>query len=95
MFLGAYHFDGSPDALLDSYRQLLQSYPLDSIDLQVCVRRDTGITIYDACPSKEVHREFSRSPEFLGALAAVGFPVPRVEPIGDVQAARLRESIEP
>jgi len=90
MFLGAYHFDGDPTQLLDAYRQLMQGFPPENIDLHFCVERSDGITVYDACPSQEVFAAFSTGPDFAGAVKAAGLPVPRVEQLGEVRSARLR-----
>lgn len=95
MFLGAYHFTGQPDALLPAYDRLMASMPPDAIALNVCVVSDAGITVYDACPARAVFEEFSSSGDFLGAVAHAGLPNPRVELLGDVHAARLRESVRP
>jgi hypothetical protein len=40
-----------------------------------------------------VFEGFSGSDDFLGAIAAAGLPAPRVELLGDVHAARLREAM--
>ena len=42
MFLGAYHFDGEPPALLAGYDRLVAQFPPGAIDLNVCVARDHG-----------------------------------------------------
>ena len=57
MFLGAYHFDGSFEELLPAYERLAASYPPDSLDLHVCIERDGGLTVFDACPSSAVFAE--------------------------------------
>jgi len=93
MFLGAYHFDGDPAALVPAYERLMASFPIESIDLHVCVIRDAGITVYDACPSPAVFRSFSHGAEFTTVVAAAGLPVPRVEPLGAVHRAHLREPV--
>ena len=93
MFLGAYHFDGSVEELLPAYERLAASYPPDSLDLHVCVVRDGGLTVFDACPSSAVFAEFSASPEFGAAVRAAGLPSPRVEALGDVHTARLRQTV--
>jgi hypothetical protein len=95
MFLSAYHFDGPTDELLPAYGRLQVSFPPDSVELQICIAREGGITIYDACPSRTVFEDFHRSPEFLSTVADVGLPVPRVEPLGDVENAYLREAVRP
>ena len=90
MFLGAYYFDGDPARLLDAYRQLMQGFPPENIDLHVCVERSDGIVVYDACPSREVFAAFSTGPDFARAVKAAGLPVPRVEQLGEVRSARVR-----
>ena len=94
MFLGAYHFDGDPGPLLDSYRRLMRGFPPATSDLHVCVERSGGITVYDACPSRAVFAAFSNSPDFAGVLQAAGLPAPRVEQLGEVRSARLRAGFE-
>lgn len=89
MFLGAYHFEGDPAELLGGYDRLLAQLPPGVIELNVCVARDAGITVFDACPSRDVFTGFSQSPEFLVAVSEAGLPVPRVEPLGDVHAATV------
>ena len=95
MFLGAFHFDGEPQALLSGYERLMQTYPPDSLDLHVCVRRDRGITVYDACPSQADFEAFTTGSEFRAAVAAAGLPAPRIEGLGDVQVAHLRHEVRP
>ena len=94
MFLGAYHFDGDPADLLPGYRRLMAGFPPDSSDLHVCVERVDGITVFDACPSSDVFAGVSTGVEFRLAIKDAGLPVPRVEPVGEVQIARLRSGIE-
>jgi len=93
MFLGAYEFDGDTDEMLAAYARLMAGFPPGASDLHVCVVRDGGITIFDACPSREVFAEFSGSPGFAGAVAAAGLPAPQVEPLGDVHAAHLTKDV--
>jgi hypothetical protein len=95
MFFGAYHFDGSPAELIPAYERLMASFPPESLDLHVCVVRDGGLTVFDACPSAAVFAGFSSGPEFAGAICAAGLPAPRVEPIGDVHATRVRAGVAP
>jgi len=94
MFLGAYHFDGDPVPLLAAYRRLMRGFPPATSDLHVCVERADGITVYDACPSRSVFAAFSASPDFAGAVAAAGLPAARVELLGEVRTARLRQGFE-
>jgi hypothetical protein len=92
MFLGAYHFDGDPAELLAAYERLAADFPPDKLDLHLCVVRDRGLTVYDACPTPEIFAEFSTGPQFRGALEHAGLPGPRIEPLGKVHSAHLRHS---
>ena len=87
MFLGRYDFDGSPTDLLAAYDRLMAAFPPEMIQLHMCVVRDDGITVFDACPSRADFAGFSASPEFAGALQAAGLPRPRVEQLGDIHRA--------
>jgi hypothetical protein len=95
VFLGAYHFTGDPTELVAAHDRLAAQFPPGTFDLHVCVALDDGIVVFDACPSRDVFADFSRSPEFLAAVAAAGLPVPRVEPLGDVHSAELRAPVTP
>jgi hypothetical protein len=90
LYLGAVHFDGDPEQLLPAYHRLFERFPLDGLDLHVCVRRDGGLTVFDACPTRAIYESFTTSETFLGAVAAAGLPAPRVEALGDVEVAHLR-----
>jgi hypothetical protein len=91
MFLSGYHFDGPSATLIPAYQQLEAAYPPESLELHVCVIREGGLTIYDACPSRAVFEQFHRSADFQAALAGAGLPAPRVEPLGEVHTVRVRE----
>jgi hypothetical protein len=95
MFLGAYHFNGSAGELLPAYERLMASFPPDALDLHVCVVRDGGLTVFDACPTAAVFAGFSASGEFAAAVRAAGLPAPRVEPLGDIHATRRRAGVAP
>ena len=41
----------------------------------------------------QTFEEFQRSPMFRGALADAGLPTPRIEPLGEVHEAYLREPV--
>ena len=90
MFLGVYHFDGDPAALLAGYDRLLAQFPPNAFDLHACVVRSEGISVYDACPDRPTFEQFSGSPEFHATIRSVGLPSPRVEQLGEVHAARTR-----
>ena len=94
MYLGSYDFDGDPAELVPAYDRLMAGFPPDMMMLHVCVVRDDGITVFDACPSPEVFREFSTGPEFAGAIAQAGLPTPRITERGQVHNAKLRELVD-
>jgi hypothetical protein len=80
MYLGIYEIEGEPNGLLAAYDRLIAMMPEGQVVFHACAVRDTGITIYDACPTKEVFEQFSTSPEFRGAAEAAGLPWPsRIE----------------
>jgi len=93
MFLGAYHFDGDPAALLPAYERLLAGLPPDASDLHVGVVRDGGISIYDTCPDRPTFEHFSGSAQFAAAVAAAGLPQPRVDAVGEVHTVRVTEAV--
>ena len=95
MYLGAVHFDGDPGELLPAYRQMLEKFGLEALDVHLCITRDGGLTVFDACPTREIYEEFTRSETFLGAIAAAGLPEPRVSGLGDVQVAHVRRTVRP
>ena len=92
MYLTAYHFDGPVDHLLTAYERMLAS--MDTVTFQVCVRTVHGISVYDGCPTAEIAQAFRTSPEFKAALAALGLPEPRIEPLGDVHRTVVSETVE-
>ena len=93
MFLAAYHFDGDPAALVGAYDVMRRSFPPGSLELHACVVTAAGITVYDACPTREVFEGFSIGPEFRGAFTAAGLPAPRIEPLGEVHDAVAGTSV--
>jgi hypothetical protein len=94
-YLGVVHFDGDPGELLPAYHRLLDRFGIDTLDVHLCVTRDGGLTVFDACPTKAIHEEFTKSDTLLDVIAAAGLPVPRFEGLGDVQVAHLRHEIRP
>jgi hypothetical protein len=95
MYLGAAHFDGDPGELLPAYHRLLERFGIDNLDVHLCVVRDGGLTVFDACPDKAVYDGFTTSDMFREAVAAAGLPWPRIEGLGDVQVAHLRQEVRP
>ncbi len=90
MFISACHFDEDPPALAAARDRLNQRFPPESLRLHVCVLVEDGVTVCDACASREAFDVFSQSAEFRQALAGAGLPQPRLEPLGQVHDARLR-----
>ena len=95
LYLGAMHFDGDPGELLPGYHRMLEGLGINSLDVHLCIVRDDGLTVFDACPTKAVYEEFTTSTMFRGAVAAAGLPAPRIEGLGDVQVAHLRQEVRP
>jgi hypothetical protein len=93
MYLGAAHFDGDPGELLPAYHRMLERFGPESLALHVCVTRDGGLTVFDACPTREIYEEFTASDTFRDAIAAAGLPAPRTEALGDVHIALLRQEV--
>ena len=87
MFLGKYDYEGDPVELLAAYDRVMAGMPADSLIFHICIQRDGGITVYDACPSAEVFASFSSSPEVLGAMTAAGLPTPVVTQLGESHRA--------
>jgi hypothetical protein len=93
MYLGAAYFDGDPGELLPAYHRMLDKFGLEGLDVHLCITRDGGLTVFDACPTREIYEEFIRSETFLGAIAEAGLPEPRVSGLGDVQVAHVRQTV--
>jgi hypothetical protein len=93
LYLGAVHFDGDPGELLPAYHRLLERFGIDTLDVHLCIVREDGLTVFDACPSKAVHQEFTTSDMFRDAVAAAGLHAPRIEGLGDIQVAHLSKEI--
>jgi hypothetical protein len=93
MYLARYRFDGNPDALEAAHRQLLAGFPTDLLDLHIAVRRADGLDVYDSCPGEADFHAFSVSAEFNAALSNAGLPAPRVEGIGEIVAASLKQPV--
>ena len=94
-YLGAAHFDGDPGELLPAYHRLLERFGIDNLDVHLCVVRDDGLTVFDACPTKAVYEEFTTSDMFREAVSAAGLPAPRIEGLDDIQVAHLRQEVRP
>jgi hypothetical protein len=93
VYLGIYDIEGDPEELLAAYDRLMSSMPEDQIYLHACAVRADGITIYDACPTKEAFESFSTSDEFRSAAEAAGLPWPsRIEGL-PLHVARARGGV--
>ena len=93
LYLGAAHFDGDPGELLPAYHRMLERFGIDTLDVHLCIARDDGLTVFDACPTKAVHQEFTGGDMFRQAIAEAGLPAPRIEGLGDVRIAHLRHEV--
>ena len=71
MFLGCYKFLGDAAELLVACDRLMKRFGPEPSDLHVCVMHGSGITVLDACPSREVFEALSGSAEFRGAVHLV------------------------
>jgi len=89
MYLGLYRFNGNRDEFLLAYEKLLQMMPPENLHLHVCVSDENGISIYDACPTREIFEAFSNSPDMQTAIKSAGLPQPEINQIGEVHTAFL------
>ncbi len=87
MYLGSYRFDGDPDTLAAAYDTLMAGLPAGQLLWHICVRTESGLTVYDSCPDRREFVAFSTSPDVLGAMAAAGLPRPVVTEIGEIHRA--------
>ena len=94
-YIGAVHFDGDPDQLLPAYDRMLERFGMDNLDVHLCIVRDEGLTVFDACPTKADYEQFTGSDMFLKAVETAGLPAPRIEGLGNVRVAHLSEEIRP
>lgn len=76
MYLGVYEIDGDPNELLAAYDRVMAGMPEEQVEFHACAVREDGITIYDACPTKEAFEQFSSGDEFRAAAEAAGLPWP-------------------
>ena len=95
LYLAAFHFAGDSGELLRGYHRLLEQFPIDALDVHLCITHANGLTVFDACPTKAIHEQFTKSDTFLDAVAGAGLPAPRIDGLGDVQVARLRDEVRP
>ena len=88
MFLGSYRFTGDPTELAAVYDRLMAQFPEDQLLVQICVKTDDGIVVYDTCPTQAEFHGFSTDPLILATWQEAGLPAPKVEEIGEVHAAK-------
>ena len=93
MILSAYRFDGDPTQLLECHRRMVEQFPPGALDLHLAISDERGLTVFDSCPDLATQQAFVVSPEFRGALSRAGLPYPKVEVLGEVHFAHLREAI--
>ena len=95
LYLGAMQFDGDPSTLLPAYHRMLEGFGIENLDVHLCIVREDGLTVFDACPTKADYEQFSGSEMFRDAVAAAGLPAPRIEGLGDVRVAHLSKEVRP
>ena len=66
MYLGAAYFDGDPGELLPAYQRMLDKFGLETLDVHLCITRDGGLTVFDACPTKQIYEEFTTERDVPG-----------------------------
>lgn len=93
MYVGAFHFDGDVDDLVPAYQRMMSGFDAATLDIHICAVGAKGIVVIDACPSEDVFREFSTSPEFRHAYRRAGLPDPTIEQLGTVHTALLRQAV--
>jgi hypothetical protein len=92
MYLSAYHFDGDPTELTAAYQRMMSRFPVDDLLFHAFIVGESGVAVFDACPDKAAHEQFTASPAFRMAMAEAGLPEPRIEVLGDVLCAYARPS---
>jgi hypothetical protein len=93
MYLGIYDIDGDSRELLVAYDRLIAGMPEGQLFFHACAVRENGITIFDACPTKEAFERFSTSAEFRNAAEAAGLPWPsKIEGL-PLHAIRARDGV--
>ena len=93
MILTAYHYDGDPDALLAGHRKMLEHFPQGSLDIHLAVAHERGLIVYDACPDRPTQQAFAASEGFRTLNETCGLPFPRVEVLGEVHHAEVKEPV--
>ena len=93
MYLGIYDIDVDSRELLVAYDRLIAGMPEGQLFFHACAVRENGITIFDACPTKEAFEKFSTSAEFRNAAEAAGLPWPsKIEGL-PLHAIRARDGV--
>ena len=93
MYLGIYDIDGDSRELLVAYDRLIAGMPEGQLFFHACAVRENGITIFDACPTKEAFERFSTSAEFRNAAEAAALPWPsKIEGL-PLHAIRARDGV--
>ncbi len=95
VYLGAVHFDGDPGQLLQGYDRMLERFGIENLDVHLCIVREDGLTVFDACPTRADYEQFTRGDMFRGAVTSAGLPSPRIEGLGGVRVAHLSKEIRP
>jgi len=96
LYLGAAHFDGDPGQLLPGYHRMLQRFGIDALDVHLCIVRDDGLTVFDACPRRRSTRSSSRATCSSAPWPRQGCPHPasRVSAISRLPISATRSGRE-
>lgn len=93
MYFSTYSFTGDSTDLAERFDRLLAGFPQDELILNVAVRTDTGLTVYDTCPDRAAFEGFSTGEEFAAALQANGLPTPVITPVGEIHRVIANTSV--
>ncbi|WP_026555644.1 hypothetical protein [Arthrobacter sp. 35W] len=86
MYMGVYHFTGDTAQLLEGHQRMLELLPPGVLKIHICLATESGISVYDTCPDREVFDRFSQGSGFAELVAAAGLPAPTVVPLGTVDS---------
>jgi hypothetical protein len=82
-----WYFAGDPDTMVRAYEGVLAEVPADVMRLHACVRTETGIVVFDTCPTREDFESWATNEGFREIRARHGLPDPVALENGGVTAA--------
>ena len=95
MYLSRYDFAGDPDTVHSALSRVLEKIPTDDVLLNIAVRTESGVSLFDACPDRDTFVAFSTSDEFKTLLAEAGLSAPTITPLGDVLSTVVSQNAVP